>query len=138
VNGRRGDVIEVIMSEDAIKGAFDRLNTQDRATVRITWMRVDSYLFPDGKKIHFYQIPLTTCYAVTAHKSQGQTLSRVAVSIMDPAFAHGAFYVAPSRVRGISDLMLFGPDEFPEHGPDFHLNRFIQDIDHSFEEQDEL
>jgi hypothetical protein len=57
---------------------------------------------------------------------------------MDPAFAHGAFHVALSRVRGISDLMLFGADEFRQHGPDFHLNRFIQDMDHEFEEQDEL
>jgi hypothetical protein len=58
--------------------------------------------------------------------------------MMDPAFAQGAFYVALSRVRGISDLMLFGTDEFPQHGPHFHLNSFIQDIDHGFEEQAEL
>jgi hypothetical protein len=99
----------------------------------MTWMRVDSYQFPDGNRIHFYQIPLRLCYAVTAHKAQGQTISRVAVSIMDPAFAHGAFYVILSRVRRLSDLMLFGIDEFPEHGPDFYLNRFIQEMEHAFE-----
>jgi ATP-dependent exoDNAse (exonuclease V) alpha subunit len=101
-------------------------------------MRVDSYQFPDGNKIHFYQIPLKLCYAVTAHKAQGQTLSKVAVSIMDPAFAHGPFYVAVSRVRRLADLMLFGTVEFPDDGPDFHLNRFIQDIDHAFEGPHEL
>jgi hypothetical protein len=52
---------------------------------------------------------------------------------MDPAFAHGAFYVALSRVRRLSDLMLFGTDEFPEHDRDFHLNRFIQETEHAFE-----
>jgi hypothetical protein len=46
---------------------------------------------------------------------------------MDPAF-----------VGRISDLTLFGTDEFPEHGPDFHLNRFLQEMDHSFDKQDEL
>jgi hypothetical protein len=57
---------------------------------------------------------------------------------MDPAFAHGAFYVALSRVRQISDLMLFGTVEFPYHGPDFHLNRVIQQMDQAFEEQYEF
>jgi hypothetical protein len=62
----------------------------------------------------------------------------MAVSITDPSFVHGAFYVALSRVGRISHMMLFEIDEFPDHGPDFHLNRFIQEIDHDFEEQDEL
>jgi hypothetical protein len=52
---------------------------------------------------------------------------------MDPAFAHGAFYVTLSRVKRLSDLMLFGTDEFPEHGPDFHLNAFIEEMEHAFE-----
>jgi hypothetical protein len=57
---------------------------------------------------------------------------------MHPAFAHGAFYVALSRVRRLSDLMLFGIDEFLEHGPDFHLNPFIQEMEHPFEGQHEF
>jgi hypothetical protein len=81
----------------------------------------------------FYQIPLRLCHAVTTHKAQDQALSRVAVSIMDPAFAHGAFYVALSHVRRLSDLMIFGTNEFPEHGADFHLNRFIQEMQPAFE-----
>jgi ATP-dependent exoDNAse (exonuclease V) alpha subunit len=100
-------------------------------------VRADSYQFPDGNKIHFYQTHLKLCYAVTAHKSQDQTLSRVAMSIMDPAFAHDPLYVALSRVRRISDLILFGTDEFPEHGPGLRLNRSIQEMDRSIEEQDE-
>jgi hypothetical protein len=52
---------------------------------------------------------------------------------MDPPFAHRAFYVALSRVRPLSDLMLFGTDEFPKHGPDFHLNSFIQEMEPVFE-----
>jgi hypothetical protein len=82
---------------------------------------VDFYQFADGNKIHFYQTPLKLCYAVTAHKSPDQILSRAAVSIMDPAFAHGAFHLALSRVRRISDLMLVGTNGFPGHGPDFYL-----------------
>jgi hypothetical protein len=57
---------------------------------------------------------------------------------MKQAFAHGAFYVALSRVRRMSDLMLFGTVLFPEKGPDFHLNDLIQQMDQAFEEQNEI
>jgi hypothetical protein len=46
--------------------------------------------------------------------------------------------VALSRVRRLSDLMLFGTDEFPKNGPDFHLNRFVEELDHAFEEPHEF
>jgi hypothetical protein len=52
---------------------------------------------------------------------------------MDPAFAQGAFYLALSRVRRPSDVMLFGTDKFPEHVPDFHLDRLIEEMDSAFE-----
>jgi hypothetical protein len=52
---------------------------------------------------------------------------------MDPTFAHGAFYAALSRARCFSDVMFLGTDKFLEHGPDFHLNRFIQEMKHTFD-----
>jgi hypothetical protein len=52
---------------------------------------------------------------------------------MGPSFAHRAFYVALSRVRHLSNLMLFGTDEFPKHDLDFHLNRFIQEMEPAFD-----
>jgi hypothetical protein len=51
-------------------------------------------------------------------------ISPVAMQIMDRVFAHGAFYLGLSRVRCLSDLILCGTDEFPEHGRGFHLNSF--------------
>jgi hypothetical protein len=46
--------------------------------------------------------------------------------------------VAFSRVRLLSDLTLVGTDEFPEHGPDFLLKRFIQEMEHAFEGRHEF
>ena len=66
------------------------------------------------------------CWTCTAHKAQGQTLNKVAISIKDVAFAHGSFYVALSRVRRIEDIILFGLEEWPEEGPKFHINEYIQ------------
>ena len=65
-------------------------------------------------------------WSATAHKSQGQTLDRVAINIGEFSFAHGAFYVALSRVRNISDVLLFGLNKWPESGPNFHVNEFIR------------
>ena len=45
---------------------------------------------------------------VTAHKSQGQTLNKVSIDIGCSAIAHGAFYVALSRVRRFEDVLFFG------------------------------
>jgi hypothetical protein len=144
VNGRRGTVKKTIMYVEvpgqlsAIEVEFDPLNNEDEIKVPVAWTRVDSYQFPDGNKIHFHQIPLKLCCAVTAHKAQDQTLSKIAVSKMDEAFAHGAFYVALSRVRRMADLMLFGTVPFPEKDPDFHLNDLIQQMDQAFQEQNEI
>ena len=73
-----------------------------------------------------YQFPLKLSWAVTSHKAQGQTLSRIAIDISDSAFAHGALYVALSRVRTLDALLLFGLPEFPEGGPCFHVNPYIR------------
>lgn len=55
----------------------------------------------------FNQIPLKLAYAITIHKSQGQTMKRVTV---DPAaFAPGQLYVALSRCESIGGLSLTHP-----------------------------
>ena len=76
------------------------------------------------------QFPVKLCWAVTAHKAQGQTLTKIAIDISDSAFAHGALYVALSRVRSLDCVQLFGLEEFPENGPLFHTNPYIRWQDH--------
>ena len=126
VNGMRGSVVELIESEEgSIEGVrvkFDGIETDE------VIVKTEVYNLPitRGKTIKMYQFPLKLCWACTAHKSQGQTLERVAISIRDPAFAHGSFYVALSRVRRFEDIILFGVPEWPEGGPRFHMNEFIQ------------
>ena len=44
------------------------------------------------------QFPLAQAFASTINKVQGQTLQQVAVWLENPAFSHGQFYTAASRV----------------------------------------
>ena len=53
------------------------------------------------------QFPLTLCYAVTAHKSQGQTLDEVLIDFSDEGrINNGSFYTAMSRVKYGKNLYL--------------------------------
>ena len=54
------------------------------------------------------QYPLMYCWAMTVHKSQGQTLDRVGIYFERPTWAHGLLYVAVSRVRRSSDCFWVG------------------------------
>ena len=53
------------------------------------------------------QLPLILSYAVTVHKAQGQTLTKVGLYISSAVFAHGQLYTALSRTRGWDNIVVF-------------------------------
>lgn len=57
----------------------------------------------------YTQIPLRIGYAITIHKSQGQTFNRV--NVYPAGWAYGLLYVSLSRVTNISGLYLESPLE---------------------------
>ena len=65
-----------------------------------------------GKKAYAdrLQVPLKLAWALTVHKSQGMTLSRVEVNLRD-AFDYGQVYVALSRATCAEGLSVRGFDE---------------------------
>lgn len=52
------------------------------------------------------QFPLQVCYAMSIHKSQGQTISRVGVDLRSDVFSHGQLYVALGRVQSRDDIKI--------------------------------
>jgi ATP-dependent DNA helicase PIF1 len=57
------------------------------------------------------QFPLTLSYAITAHKAQGQTLSRILVDQRNDSFAHGQTYVTFGRACNRESVcVLIRPD----------------------------
>ena len=125
INGSRGTVVSYIEEADAIAVLFDGAPENSPPTLVTRTPSVELPL-SRGQHMFMYQFPLKLSWAVTSHKAQGQTLSRIAIDISDSAFAHGALYVALSRVRSLDALLLFGLPEFPEGGPCFHVNPYIR------------
>ena len=58
------------------------------------------------------QLPLKLAWAVTIHKSQGLTLTKVVVDIGKKEFSCGLTFVACSRVCHIKDLLFTPPFPF--------------------------
>ena len=60
---------------------------------------------PQSSKATMTQCPLKLCWAMTIHKSQGQTLDRAIVDL-EGCFEAGQGYVAVSRLRSLEGMQL--------------------------------
>ena len=52
------------------------------------------------------QFPLRLAYSMTIDKSQGQTFSKIGIFLRKPCFSHGQLYVAFSRAKRFSDILV--------------------------------
>jgi hypothetical protein len=55
------------------------------------------------------QFPLIPAYAVSVHKSQGQSLCRIGIIVDRDSFAHGQVYTALSRTSGWDNITVLMP-----------------------------
>ena len=76
----------------------------------------------------FTQFPLRLAWAITVHKSQGQTYNSVIIDIGRGAFAHGQTYVAFSRCRSLETLYLKRPLTFNDIIVDPAIINFMKKV----------
>lgn len=74
----------------------------------------------------FTQFPLKLAWAITIHKSQGQTFDRVFIDLGRGAFAEGQTYVALSRCRTFEGLFLKNPIQARDIKVDKRIGAFFQ------------
>jgi ATP-dependent DNA helicase PIF1 len=95
-NGTRGVI------ED-IRYPFIKIKTLDDTLYDINYVSYQNDLHPD---IQFEYIPLKLAYAITIHRSQGQTLDYVQMSLGNDIFEFGMAYVALSRAKNMKSIIL--------------------------------
>lgn len=77
----------------------------------------------------FTQLPFKLAWAITIHKSQGQTLDRIAIDLTGGAFAAGQTYVALSRATSLNGIVLTRPVRAKDLKVDPRIIRFLAEPD---------
>ncbi|MFZ2152518.1 MAG: AAA family ATPase [Microgenomates group bacterium] len=110
VNGSLGIIESVSSHEITVK-----IDNNIYSVLPETWNKIRYTFNNDKKQIEeeiissFTQYPLRLAWAITVHKSQGQTYDSVIIDMGRGAFAHGQTYVALSRCKSLETLHLLRP-----------------------------
>ncbi|MCZ8382271.1 AAA family ATPase [Mycobacterium sp. CPCC 205372] len=76
----------------------------------------------------YTQLPFKLAWAITIHKSQGQTLDRVIVDLTGGMFSTGQLYVALSRCTSLAGLVLKRPVLPKDLKTDRRIARFLRTV----------
>lgn len=111
INGTIGMVIG--LSDRSVKV---KLNNQEIYEIEpFTWTSYKTEFDTQKKELvasevgSYTQIPLKLAWAITIHKSQGQTFENMILDLGSGAFAHGQLYVALSRATSLKGIKLARP-----------------------------
>ncbi|WP_036437038.1 AAA family ATPase [Mycobacterium sp. URHB0044] len=129
VNGTLGRVTAARMDDGLVVTV--EFTNGDSADVRpFTWEATRPVV--DGGSLRrevigtYTQLPFKLAWAITIHKSQGQTLERMVVDLSGGMFSFGQLYVALSRCTSMSGLVLKRPVLPKDLRTDKRVVRFLR------------
>ncbi len=132
VNGTIGKIVQ--LDQDSIKVAIQTRDEEIKYidVVRLEWEMTKYALDEKNNKVvsetigSFVQYPLKLAWAITVHKSQGQTFDRAVIDIGKGAFEYGQTYVALSRCRTLDGVILKRPIRPTDVMVDERVTEFYQ------------
>ncbi|MFV0633758.1 AAA family ATPase [Demequina sp.] len=135
VNGTIGRIVSL---KDTREGPVARVQTREGDTFDVTphtWDITRPTVTGSGlgREIvgAFTQLPMKLAWAITIHKSQGQTLDNVVVDLTGGTFANGQLYVALSRCTSLKGLVLRRNVLPRDLKTDARIRRFLASSGHS-------
>ena len=116
VNGSLGKIVAIVADTEGDDVIMVELENGTQVDVKKHTWEIYQYYFDEennslGSKVmgYFTQYPLKLAWAVTIHKSQGQTFDRVIIDVGWGTFSHGQMYVALSRCTTLEGIVLKQP-----------------------------
>lgn len=116
VNGSLGKILGIVADAQSDDVIMVELENGTQVDVKKHTWEIYRYYFDEvnnslGSKVigHFTQYPLKLAWAVTIHKSQGQTFDKVVIDLGWGTFSHGQVYVALSRCTTLEGIVLKQP-----------------------------
>lgn len=115
INGSLGKITSILKKRD---DPVVEVELQDGDLVKLTPFTWEMFRFTFDEETQtlasesvgsFTQYPLRLAWAVTIHKSQGKTFSKVVIDIGRGTFSHGQLYVALSRCTTLDGMVLQKP-----------------------------
>ncbi len=135
VNGTLGRISEIHWDRKDLSVTVDFTDGTDAEVGLFSWEATRPVI--DGGRLRhevvgtFTQLPFKLAWAITIHKSQGQTLDRLMVDLTGGMFSTGQLYVALSRATSLAGLVLKRPVLAKDLKTDRRIARFLHAaVDH--------
>ncbi len=139
VNGSVGQIEDI--AEDAGGNTFVKVRLQDtHKIVRVlpyTWeifkYRKENEHIVSESVGSFTQFPFRLAWAITIHKSQGKTFSKITIDMGRGAFSAGQLYVALSRCTSLEGISLTRPVHRRDILTDYRIIEFLNRLKNPFD-----